>query len=135
MVTDVKPTHPQKALTPIEVIEFGMVYAPCFPSGYFTSTVLVLLNKTPFSELYAVLTLLTSKEVKPVQPEKAATIDVTDSGIVTDIKPVQPEKAPLSIDVTEFGIIIDVKPAHPEKALLPIEVTEFGMVTDVKPVQ
>jgi hypothetical protein len=39
------------------------------------------------------------------------------------------------IDVTLSGMVTDVKPLQNEKALPPIDVTLSGMVTDIKPLQ
>ena len=73
--------------------------------------------------------------VRP-QPEKAELpIDVTLSGMVTDVKPLQSRKAELSIDVTLSGMVTDVKPLQPWNAEPPIDVTLSGMVTDIKPLQ
>ena len=47
----------------------------------------------------------------------------------------KPEKAALPIDVTLSGMVTDVKPLHSRKAYEPIDVTPSGMVTDVKPLQ
>ena len=45
------------------------------------------------------------------------------------------ENALSPIDVTLSGMVTDVKPLQPEKAYSPIDVTLSGMVTDVKPLQ
>ena len=75
-------------------------------------------------------------DVKPLQFWKAyEPIDVTLSGMVTDVKPLQTANAPLPIDVTLSGMVTDVKPLQPRKASYPIDVTLSGMVTDVKPLQ
>ena len=49
-------------------------------------------------------------------------IEVTLSGIVTEVKPVHPENAPTSIEVTLFGIVMDVRLAHCKNVRSPIEV-------------
>ena len=45
------------------------------------------------------------------------------------------ENALSPIDVTLSGMVTDVKPLHSRKAYEPIDVTPSGMVTGVKPLQ
>lgn len=40
-------------------------------------------------------------------------MDVTDTGIVTDVRAVQPEKACVPIEATELPIVTDVKFEQP----------------------
>lgn len=45
------------------------------------------------------------------------------------------EKIPLPIEVTLSGIVTEVNPVQIRKTALPIEVTLFGIVIEVKPLQ
>ena len=82
------------------------------------------------------LPLLTSIEMREVQPENAPDpMDVTESGMVTEVSPVQPENALSPMDVTESGMVTEVSPVQPENALPPMDVTESPMVTELSEVQ
>ena len=55
-------------------------------------------------------------------------MEVTESGIVTDVKELQPENPYEPMEVTESGIITDVKELQPENAFEPMEETELPSV-------
>ena len=56
-------------------------------------------------------------------------MEVTESGMVTDLSPLQLENAQSPMYVTELGMVTEVIPLQSENAWLLMEVTEFGMVT------
>ena len=92
MVTDASEEHWSNALFPMEVTELGIVYdGSDFPAGYWISSVLDLLNSTPFSEEYLVLDAPTVMEVSEVHPlNTLLPKEVTESGMVTDVRAVHP---------------------------------------------
>eukprot|EP00035_Acanthoeca_spectabilis_P006208 m.121913 g.121913 ORF g.121913 m.121913 type:complete len:185 (+) comp13401_c0_seq1:843-1397(+) len=69
-------------------------------------------------------------EVSPIQSEKAESpIEMTSSGITTDVSLRQPPNAFTPILVTPSGMMTDVSPVHIEKTSAPISVTPFGITT------
>ena len=54
-------------------------------------------------------------------------MEVTPSGIVTDVKLEQPQNAETPIDVTLEGIVTEVKPLQSLNAEFPIKVTPSGI--------
>ena len=58
-------------------------------------------------------------------------MEVTLSGMVTEVSDVQPEKVDLPIEVTLFPRVTDSRFEQPWKAEEPIEVTLSGMVISV----
>lgn len=75
-------------------------------------------------------------DARLLQPEKAfVPIDVTDSGIVTEVRPVQLTNIPSLRAVTDSGMVIEARLLQPEKASLPMDVTEFGIVIDARLLQ
>ena len=57
-------------------------------------------------------------------------MDVTESGMVTDVSEVHPQNAEDPMDVTESGMVTDVSEVHPENALFPMDVRPSGRETD-----
>lgn len=55
-------------------------------------------------------------------------MDVTASGMVTDVSEEQSLKTDDFMDVTELGMVTDVSEEQLRKADPPMEVTELGMV-------
>ena len=55
-------------------------------------------------------------------------MDVTFSGITTEVKLLHPEKASLPIEVTLAGNEIFSRYLHPAKALSPMAITHPGMI-------
>ena len=60
-------------------------------------------------------------------------MDVTLSGIVKEVKSVQPEKAAYPIDVTFGGIVIEVSPLQLSKAYSPTIFTLLGIIVLLQP--
>ena len=88
MVTEVKPLQPEKAYSPIEVTELGMIVLLHPAISVFVEVSIIALQLS--RESYFVFPLSTTIEVKPEQPEMAARpIEVTELGMVTEVKPVQ----------------------------------------------
>jgi hypothetical protein len=101
---EVKSEPPDVVEFPMHVTLSGILYAPFLPLGYRNIFVFVLLNSIPSMEQKLGLSLSTTIEVKPVQPEKVNTqMLVTLLGIVIEVKPVQSEKAKLQMLVTPSG--------------------------------
>ena len=68
--------------------------------------------------------------VNPDAAKADSPIDVTASGIVTEVKAVQRTKALVPIEVTAAGISTEVRDVHPEKVLAPTEVIAPDNVMD-----
>ena len=67
----------------------------------------------------------TAPAVNVREDEKAYTMEVAAPGIKKEFcrVPVQPRKADSPMDVTLSGMVTEVRPSHPENASLPKEVT------------
>ena len=59
-------------------------------------------------------------------------MNVTDSGIVSDVNEVQFKKAYAAMEVIPFGIVIDDNEVQLQNAYSPMEVTLAGTDTDFK---
>ena len=72
-------------------------------------------------------------EVREGQFSKGRLINVTLSGMFTEVKPEQPLKAQVCIHVTLLGIVIEVKLEQPKKASESMQVTPLGITVFAQP--
>ena len=72
--------------------------------------------------LFGIVTLLRFVQLKNMFPG----ISIQPSGIVKLVRPLQPTKTE-SAQVTPSGIVILARHVQPQKACVPIEVTVFGI--------
>jgi len=59
-------------------------------------------------------------------------MEITESGIVTEVKELQSENAESPIEITESGIVIEVKYLQPENAECLTDLMEFPRLTDFR---
>jgi hypothetical protein len=120
-----------KAFSPMLVTIFGIVKEfPVFPDGYVCKRVLLLLYKTPFSEVYALFPELTFiAKILVKAPKALLPMLVTLFGIVTLVRLEQPENALSPMLVILSCIVTLARLEQLEKVQLSMLVTLYGIVT------
>ena len=126
IITEVSPLQLSNAEFPIEVTELGIVtdVSPlqdmnALPAIIFVPSFMLIDVLSGIVPLYlnAILPIYINPSGRlsyhAVPLNASALIEITDSGIVTEVRLLQLENAPESIVVTEFGIITEVSPLQP----------------------
>lgn len=100
--------------------------------GNWIRTDKLAVNRTPSTETKFLFPLETSILAKdPQSANGPIPIEVTDSGMKTDVRLLQVINAVDSMTVTELGMVTEVSPRHEPNALSPMDVTVLLMVTEV----
>ena len=104
--TDVRPLQPEKAYSPIDVTELGMV-TDVRPLKCLKAKAGIVLTPSPI--VRDEILLQPSNTGKPKEP----IVEQFSALKTTDVRPLQPLKADSPIEVTELGMVIAVRPLQP----------------------